>query len=437
MKMKRIVSVIFAIAMCISLIGCGNKGDNSADSTKKEDLQGTPVVSNDSTTEDSSTEHETFKIGVLEVQLNDESANRVKYFNDYISPRYNVEFMFSEACTTLDAAMTFVENAADAGCVAIINYYAIGANTDQLIQLCQEYGMVYCENTGKIAANEAAYVARYENFGGGFQADQPATGKLFYDYLSETMDSSTPHNFIVATGGAYQGNTQQTEISINMLEAIAEIYDLTYDNTIEELITSSSPVNATNDKGVEIYCYPGAANITGWLEGLSAALQTGTYDYLLLAPQALGNVGNVVSEVEEALDKDITIIGFGSFGDALTNAFNTKDRFGNTTCSMSTIKFTSLVSAMGFSEVYNLLTGHPEVVITDDGEAGELLFRLQAVTSPEQLEEMSEWDTPGKWVADYDIVDSFLAEYNQELTYNQIQERIFGVTYDSIKARLK
>lgn len=437
MNMKRIVSVIFATAMCISLIGCGNKVDKSADTTKKEDLQGTPVVSNDSSTDDSSPEHKTFKIGVLEVQLNDESANRVKYFNDYISPRYNVEFMFSEACTTLDAAMTFVENAADAGCVAIINYYAIGANTDQLIQLCQEYGMVYCENTGKIAANEAAYVARYENFGGGFQADQSATGKLFYDYLSETMDSSTPHNFIVATGGAYQGNTQQTEISINMLEAIAEIYDLTYDNTIEELITSSSPVNATNDKGVEIYCYPGAANITGWLEGLSAALQTGTYDYLLLAPQALGNVGNVVNEVEEALDKDITIIGFGTFGDALTNAFNTKDRFGNTTCSMSTIKFTSLVSAMGFSEVYNLLTGHPEVVITDDGEAGELLFRLQAVTSPEQLEEMSEWDTPGKWVADYDIVDSFLAEYNEELTYNQIQERIFGVTYDSIKTRLK
>lgn len=435
MKMKKMLSLLFVVVLCIGLMGCGNSS-KSVDSGKEQNSQNASEDKDGDSAETSTSDHKKFKIGILEVQLNDESAIRVNYFNDYIGPRYNCEFMFSEACTTLDAAMTFVENAADAGCDAIINYYAVGANTDQLIQLCQEYGMVYCENSGQIPANAAAYSAGYENFGGGFQADQPATGKLFYDYLSETMEPDASHNFIIGTGAAYQGNTQQTEISTNMLEAIAEIYDLKYDATIEELITSSSPINATNDKGVEIYCYPGGPNEDGWLEGMSAALQTGTYDYLLLASQALGNVGNVVSEVEEALDKDITIIGFGSFGDALTNAFNTKDRFGNTTCSMSTVKFTSLVSAMGFSEVYNLLTGHPEVVTKENGEAGELLFRMQSVTSPEQLEDMSGWDTTDNWVADYDIVDGFLAEYSDGLTYEQIQERIFDVTYESIKERL-
>ena len=84
--------------------------------------------------------------------------------------------------------------------------------------------------------NDAAYQANYENFAGAFMADQPDTGRLFREYLLETMDSSESHNFIVATGGAYQGNAQQTEISTNMLEAIQELYGLTYDKTIEELI---------------------------------------------------------------------------------------------------------------------------------------------------------------------------------------------------------
>lgn len=436
---KKAICVLLVLSMCIGLTACSGSGSKTSkdttDTTKTENASGTSEEKKTETSTDAK-DHKTFKIAVMEVQLNDESTIRAKYFKDYIGPKYNCEFMFSEACTTLDAAMTFIENAADAGCDAVINYYAVPANTDQLIQLCQEYGMYYVENTGRTPDNEAAYAAKYPNFGGGFQADQPDTGRLFKEYLLANMDSSKTHNFIVGTGAAYQGNTQQTEISTNMLEAIAEMYDLKYDNTIEELITSSSPVNATNDKGIDIYCYPGAANQNGWLEGLSAALQTGKYDYLLMSPNVIGNVCTVISEVEEALNMDITYIGFGTFGDALKTAFDTTDKFGNTTLSMSTVKFTSLVSAMAFSEAYNLLTGHQEAVLSENGEPNVLLFRMQAVTSPEQLAEMSNWDTDGKWVADYDFVDSILAVNNEGLTSKDIQERIYGVTYDSIKARL-
>ena len=57
---------------------------------------------------------DSYKIGVLEVQLNDESTNRAEYFRSYIGPEYNCEFMFSEAISDLEAALTFLENAADA-----------------------------------------------------------------------------------------------------------------------------------------------------------------------------------------------------------------------------------------------------------------------------------------------------------------------------------
>src|SRR5699024_2500908 len=149
------------------------------------------------------------------------------------------------------------------------------------------------------------------------------------------------------------GNAQQTEISSNMLSALQDLYGLRYESTIAEMVASSAPVEATNDKGIEIYCYPGAYSTFGWLEGLSADLQTGNYDSSLQAYNCLSNTATAIEEVESALNKDITVIGFGSFGEALTTAMNSTDMFGNQSVSMSTVKFTSLVSAMAFSKVYN------------------------------------------------------------------------------------
>lgn len=395
-----------------------------------------PSTSGSSGSGGESSDGDGYKIGVIEVQLNDESTNRATWFNDYIAPKYNCEFMFSETCSDLDSCMTFIENAAMAGCDAIINYYAVGSDTEALVQLCAEYGMVYTENGGRNTANEAVFTSNYENFAGNFQADQPATGKLFYDYLEESLDTSVEHGFIVLTGNAYQGNAQQTEISSNMLSALQDLYGLTYESTIAELVASSAPIEAANDKGIEIYCYPGAYSTSGWLEGFSAALQTGKYDYSLQAYNCLSNTATAIEEVESALNKDITVIGFGSFGEALTTAMNSTDMFGNQSVSMSTVKFTSLVSAMAFSKVYNCLTGNRDACLDENGEPSVLLFQMEAVTSPEQLAEMSSWDTTDKWVADYDFVDSLLADRTEGLTSAQAQENIYAMNYDAIKARL-
>ena len=61
---------------------------------------------------------------------------------------------------------------------------------------------------------------------------------------------------------------------------------------------------------------------------------------------------------------------------------------------------------------------------------------MNAVTSPEQLDAMSSWDTSGKWVADYDLIDSCLAVLNDGLTNEQVQENIYSYDYDAIAARL-
>lgn len=424
-KFKKLLSFVLAGTLVLSLAACGNSS-SSNNNTQSETTSKSAQVS----------KHKKFKIAVLEVQLNDESTNRAKYFKEYIAPRYNVEFMFSEAISTLDAAITFVENASDAGADAIINYYAIGANSEKLTQLCKEKNMVLVENGGVNQQNLNAFNGGYENYLGGFMADQPATGKLFYDYLKSSMKPENNNGFLINTGMAYQGNAQQIEVSTSMLKAISEIYGLTYKMTIKDLISSSSPIMAENDKNIAIYCYPGGTNIPGYLEGLSAALQTGKYNYALFSSNNLGKVETAIGEVEQAKNMDITFIGFGSFGAALKNALTAKDKFGNTTLSMSTVKFTSLVSAMAFAKVYNALTGYSNSNKDEKGNASMLYFTMQAVTSAEQLSSMEKWDIDGSWVADYGFVDSLLGDFNKDITNKDIQDKVYAVTYDSIKQRL-
>ena len=69
---------------------------------------------------------------------------------------------------------------------------------------------------------------------------------------------------------------------------------------------------------------------------------------------------------------------------------------------------------------------------------GLRLFRMNAVTSAAELDEMGSWDKDNdSWVADYSVVDSFLAEKTPGLTAQQFQENIYAVNYESIKARMQ
>ena len=446
--MKKLLMLALCLMLVVTVLtGCSdNSKSTTSTDTGKSAATEAPVseapktdtaetTASDSSKSTSANTGKKFKIGILEVQLNDESTNRAEYFRNYIAPEYNCEFMFSEAISDLEAALKFLENAADAGCNGIINYYPIKDNTEQLVLKAQELGMAFVENGGRGAANDEVYAAAYENFAGGFQADQPATGALFKEWMESNIDVSGEHGYLICTGGAYQGNDQQTQISSNMLTALEDLYGLKFEQTKEALYQSSSPIEAVNDKNVPVYCYPGMANQTGWLEGLTAALQTGKYDYVLTAPQVIGNIGTALNELETAMNKNFTWIGFGTFGDALTTAISTKDSFGNQVLSMSTVKLTSIVSAMAFGKLYNNLTGHNEVNLVD-GQTAVNLFRMNAVTSPEQLEAMSSWDKPGKWVADIDFVNSLIADRGGAKTNQELQDNINALTYDVIAARL-
>lgn len=436
---KKVIAMAAACCLAFSLAACGggNSGGEkqaAAPQTEQGSAAGTAASETAGKTPQ---DFKQFKIGVAEVQANDESIQRRSYFEDYIAPHYNVEFIFSEQCSSSEKTLTFIENCSDAGCDAVISY--TNDDIEQMTQVCQEYGMMYVVNTVRInPKTEAAFAGGYENFAA-FGSNRKAIAEVFSDWLKDNASEDGSEGFLICSGLGYNGNLQQTEITQGCLKALKELYNLNYETDLETMAISSAPIEAANDKGINIYIYPGHyTRLEGYLQGLTAALQTGKYGVMLQSVQLYDQTGVIVQETEEAIGKDIKVAGVATVSESLKTAFATEDKFGNPTVNMATAKPVSLLCAAGFSQTYNLLTGYREATLAPNKEAAELNTSLWPITDLETLEIVSQWDVPkgDKWIVDYDLIDSMLGIYHPSITNADIQAIVDSVTYDSTLERL-
>lgn len=152
-----------------------------------------------------------------------------------------MEFVFSEQCKDTDDELTFIEGCADAGCDAIISYRSVDAN--QMAQVCEEYGMQYVINTARIPEVDGAFEGGYETFQGSFGADNEHVGQLFRDWLSSNASDDGSEGFMITSSLAFSGNIQHLETAIAALSALQSKYNLTFEDTVENLAKTSAPID--------------------------------------------------------------------------------------------------------------------------------------------------------------------------------------------------
>ena len=414
-KRLMLTVVALSIGLCLPVFGNGK-----TDSGKKKP-----------------SEQKQFIIGIAEGQANDETVIRRQYLEKYIAPKYNVKFIFSEMLKDANAVLSFIENCRDSGANAIIDYKI--ANTSQMAQVCKEFGMLYVINIGRSKATDDTYKMNLDNFLGGVAADQPDTGRLFGEYLKKHASKNGSEGFIIASSIASSGNDQHMQITKAALIALKDMYGFKYQKDIDSLVIVDAPTLAVNDKNINIYIYPGSPNKDAWLPGVSALLQTGKYGFLVSAGQSYTATSVVVDEVEKSFNKDITVMSVGALGSSLTQAFKTKDKFGNASLNLATVKSVSLVSGGLFALVYNGLTGYGKNMKLPDGNSASFTFRMWGVETADQLSIMNNWDNTasGKWIADYEFIDGLLGVNNPAMTAAEFQKQIDNCTFESTLKKLK
>ena len=374
-----------------------------------------------------------YTIGIAEAQANDETTVRRAYLENYIGPAYNVKFIFSEVLKDDAATKTFIENCADAGADAIIDFKSMSG---QMCQICADNDMVYAIS-GNYIAHPEFLETDYPNFAGAVGSNNAELGSLFGTWLKDNVEADGTEGYLIATGIASSGNQQHIEIGQGILNGIADKYGLTFEQDIADLVTVAETTNAANDKGILVTLYPGSPNKETWLPGVSALIQTGQYNTFLSAGQTYNQSATVVDEVEKSLGINIKVASVGALGTTLETAFNTKDSSGNSSVDLVAIKTVSTQTAAMFAATYNALVSGAECRACrgEDGLPVYFTFNFIPITSAEQLTEMSGWDAKetGNWIANKDFVDQMLVTVNPDVTSDDINAIMQSLSYEKIK----
>ncbi len=449
---KKLLALVLSCTLIMGTVGCGDQGtavsgDNAetqttaqADAGDSEDTA-VPQTEEEAPAEEGSEEagevktpqdFETFKIGVMESQSNDSTVLRRNYYENYIGPRYNVEFVFSEQVKSADDEMNFIENCVDMGVDGIISFRS-SPDVNQIIQVCEEYGLPYSVNTTRTPMVEGAFTGGYQTMTGVWGTEPVTVSNEFKEWIKSVASDDGSEGFMVTSALAFQGNTMHAECTQGVLAALQDIYGLTYEDTIENLAATSVPLEVPNDKGINIYIYPGTNSTSdNWVQGASTALQTGKYGVFLQAAPTYGYTGVAVDEVERGFDMNIKVAVNASISDTLVTAFNTDDKFGNPSLDMATVQSVSLLSAMGFVQVYNHLTGYEALNRIENGEPAFFDMPIWTLSTREQVNQAATWDNAEKetWVFDEDAVNAALGIYNPDLTNSQLNDYYKSITLD-------
>ena len=99
---KRLTAVLLCAAMVLGLTACSGKEssvETAVQTTAPESGTEASLAEGGAKTPE---DFKKFKIGVCEPQAIDEVVIRRDYYENYLAPRYNVEFVFSEQCKDTD-----------------------------------------------------------------------------------------------------------------------------------------------------------------------------------------------------------------------------------------------------------------------------------------------------------------------------------------------
>lgn len=383
---------ILAIAMAFTMIAAGLAGCKSATEEAVADPTTTAAASTAAgesktanTTQSASynhaTDHETIKIGLAFGDMSNENLERIDYLKNYIAPNYNVEFIVSEALGSAEAELNFIENAQISGAKGILSFSP--TYWEQSGNKCQELGLYYAvQRTANTSKNNVAH------------------------RLNATA----------------------------IMEAVEEAYDLKFTRPIDELVVVGEPTLAENDKGIDVYLYPGEMKNEDVITGISAALLTGKYDIVMGAGNTYTQLSQIIDEAERAFNKNIMVASVGELSESLHTAMNTEDCTGNKALDFAVVKSTTILAGEGFAILMNGLLGDSDV-IKPEGKAMKFQALNWGCDGPQQLAEIEQLDQDeSTYVFNTSMIDKMIKKTNPNLTNEEMHNTLGDLTlYNCLK----
>lgn len=411
MRKSLMSAMAVAMAATLTLTACG--GTTAAASSAATEAAAS-TVSEEATGEG----YKPMKIAFAAQAVDETFVEAKNALENEIGPALNIEFMFSEAISDNGALNTFIENAYASGCDAV--YTNVAGGIDQAAAVCNDLGM-YFVGVSSAGAEENAEIPYYVGVAG---ASAEGYGEAYANALNSVIGDGAEHSILILSGAACYGATSFIEATAGSLRALQDIYGLTYTEDLNALATSSTQIDAENDKNIKITVCPGMQDIA---TAVSPLLQSGDYDVLVGTSNIYDSLGVAVDEVEKALGKDIKFITRSMFSDSTKAAFNSMDSQGSPVIDAIVLNGTyeHLAAVM---MLRNAFDGHADAM-RDGDHCSRVPGQIPLViTTADEYNALSGADMPFSFVT----VDEVVSQCNADATFKSIDELGASLTTENI-----
>lgn len=413
---KRIVSLAVAGALATTMLA-GCSGSTSSEASSTGETSETSAAAADAPAQ----KH---KIGVMFSSMGATQLQQKEYLENYIGPKYNVEFMFSEILQDNGAAVTFIEQARAAGCEGLMNFYA--DSIEQATATANEAGIYIVNNNNYIpeSTQEMPYNV------GSMGTSVAGTSAAYSELVREAVSDGQPHNVVIVSGGNAQGNRQHRETTVSILQVLQETYGLTYDKSIEELSTSNVQTQVETGTDMKIVIYPGYAGTDTYVTGFSSLLQSGEYDLVLSTYAVFPKLMQPISEVEKAFGIDVKLISIASLDESSKSAFE------QGALDSALLEPGSMIVGAMFSVLYNAFEGNL-AAIQEDGKPSQYELLKWTCKNADEYKKLENLNTSDDTYAiTTDDIDQLLVSKNPDANYESLNEFFTSLTAEGVIAKV-
>ncbi|MCD8216830.1 MAG: BMP family protein [Clostridiales bacterium] len=406
---KRILAIALCGAMGAALLaGCGS--GSSSDSATDD---GSAAAENTEAEEtasalDGSWPEETVKIGVEAFDTTDEQFIALQDYLDYLTDYYNIEFMYSESIENAEGEMDFIDSCASAGCSAILAYYNVaGAET---IQRAIDQGMYYwgTEQYGLEFLDNEMYLGCYTFTEGDSEENGDYLGG--YEMAYSLAEQGVTHVFY-CNGGASFGVQmfidRQSGFEAGIAAAQADGYEITYD-------ASADVVEG----------WPGTDDFTAAVSTMLAS----DYDGAAVS----FNAATLFQPIADAgKEGSVSVAAIGGVNDTYYDAVN------NGVVTTIVYDCEEVVFGNAVVQILNAVTGHVDATRTADDESGLVLTYRWTIADADSFNAIYDYHDSGNYFVSADDMTQYLAEFNEDVTFEDVNAYYSSFDLDTALAGIQ
>ena len=402
---KKILAVLMCGALSAAMLaGCGSSDSNKPASTtgnSAAEEQGAEEEKQESSLDGSWPEEEVM-IGVEAFDTTDEQFLALQDYLEYLTDYYNVSFMYSESIANAEGEMDFIDSCASAGCKAILAYYNVAGA--EAIQRTIDQGMYYwgTEQYASEFEDNEMYLGCYT-----FTEEGKAeNGDYLGGYeLGYNLGKQGVKHVFYCNGGASFG--------VQMF--------------IDRQAGFEAGVAAAQEEGAEIQYDPSADVIEGW---------PGTDDFTAAVGAKLAsdydgaavsfNAATLFQPIADAgKTGEIKLAAIGGVNDTYYDAVQNGE--------ISTIVYDceEVVFGNAVAQILNAVTGHVDATRTADNKCGKVLTYRWTVTDADTFNAIYDYHDAGNYFVSADDLTGCLAEFNPDVTFEDVNAYYSSFTLDS------